>query len=331
MSHMISALKPHFPDLRVADINAGETSGWRRPFTIMAQSLRSWLAILDSDATYLAVKAGYGMWLTSAAALVARLSGSRVFLHHHSYAYVRKRQCRMVVLARVAGPGATHIVLSHAMANDLRHTMPEIRRTAVIDNAALVDRRLLDLQLKRDAQPLVLGHLSNLSLQKGIKEVVELALALHRAGHQVRLLVGGPATDHTAQVQLHRAARELGDSFEYLGALSGDAKLRFFEEISHFVFPTRYTHEAAPLVLYEAMAAGAVCVATTQGSIASQLENSDAVLTSDSTTFVSKTASALATRSVSAQASKQARAAFIRALARSQDQLAWLISELRAG
>jgi glycosyltransferase involved in cell wall biosynthesis len=328
MSHMVSELAPHFTQMRVADISEGDAVSWLRPVIRLRRSVSAWWSIPGSDAVYIAVKAGRGMWLTTAAAGLARLAGAQVFLHHHSYAYVRERKPRMVALTRAAGPHAHHIVLSSSMASDLRDVMPEIRRLLIVGNAGLVDRALLGLPLKTDGGDLVLGHLSNLSLEKGIAEVVDLASAIHQAGTRVRLVVGGPTVDEESRLHLDRAARELGELYEYRGPVTGEAKRAFFEEITHFVFPSRYVHEAVPLVLYEAMAAGAVCVATRRGAISEQLEGSPGVLAQTADSFVEETLPALVGASVSTAASYESRQVYLRALSESESQLAGVVTLL---
>ena len=328
MSHMVSILAPHFANMRVADTAEGAGPDWLHTFATLRRSVSSWRSIPGSDVVYVAVKAGKGMWLTSATVSLARLFGARVFLHHHSYAYVRTRMPRMVALSRAAGTRARHILLSQSMANDLVDVMPEIKEPLILGNACLVDRELLELPEKGDRCELVLGHLSNLTADKGIAEVVSLASALREARVQVRLIVGGPTADDEARLQLIRATQELGDLFEYRGSLTGDAKLKFFNEITHFVFPTRYVHEAVPLVLYEAMAAGAVCVATTQGSIFEQLKGSPAVLASCAKSFVEETVPMLRDQPISAAASRASRQAFLAALSKAEWQLADLVTLL---
>lgn len=127
MSHMVSVLAPHFPRMRIADVGQGGVGGWLSPVIRLRRSIRALWSVPASDAVYIAVKAGHGMWLTTAVAGLARLTGVRVFLHHHSYIYVRERKPRMVALARAAGPHAHHIVLSSSMASELNDVMPEIR------------------------------------------------------------------------------------------------------------------------------------------------------------------------------------------------------------
>lgn len=322
MSHLVKKLAPHFPRMRVSDTAGGGDIRRLRPVSAIIRTVGSWRTLRSSDVVYFAVKADKGMWLTSATALLARMAGARLFLHHHSYAYVRTRQFRMVALARAAGPHAHHIVLSRAMARDLAGVMPEVRHVLVIGNAGLVDRGMIELPLKTDQASLVLGHLSNLSADKGIAEAVSLAISLHRAKVAVRLIIGGPLSDNEARRHVDRAARELGGAFEYRGPLGGDRKRDFFNDITHFVFPTRYVHEAVPLVLYEAMAAGVVCVATKQGSIPEQLTDCPSMLAGHASSFVDEVLPTLSVSSVSSAASRASREAYRDAFSISERQLA---------
>lgn len=328
MSHMVSRLAPHFPHLRVADTTERASSRWRRPLVKLSRSASAWRAIPRADVVYIAVKADHGMWLSTITAALARLSRTQVFLHHHSYTYIRQRRTRMVALARVAGPAAQHIVLSQSMAQDLRTTVPEVRRTIIIGNAALVDQTLLDLPLKSDSDRLVLGHLSNLYLDKGVAEVVDLAIQLHERGVPIRLVIGGPLVEPEAQHHLDRAAEHLGERFEYRGPLIGGNKRTFFEEITHFIFPSSYAHESVPLVLYEAMAAGVVCVSTRTGSIPEQLANSPGALADSKDSFVEEMLPVFQKAAVSTATSQQSRQAYVRALASANQDLAQFISQL---
>ncbi len=101
--------RPHFPHLRVGRYR-------RAGHQQMAAALRQARPVSDRMARgfpvrmsscYLAVKADHGMWLTTITAGLARLARAQVFLHHHSYTYIRERKSRMVALVRVAGPPRT--------------------------------------------------------------------------------------------------------------------------------------------------------------------------------------------------------------------------------
>src|SRR4051794_38892152 len=89
---MVSELAPHFPKMRVANTSEGDAVWWLRPVIKLWRSAGTWWSCLGSDAVYISVNNGHGMWLTTVAACLTRLTGLRVFLHHHSYAYVRERK-----------------------------------------------------------------------------------------------------------------------------------------------------------------------------------------------------------------------------------------------
>lgn len=329
-THMVHELTPRFPQMRVANTAEGTAQGWRGAMVKLRRAVASWLATLRADAVYIAVKADGGMWLTTVAAGLARLTGGRVFLHHHSYGYVSERTFRMVVLTRVAGPQAHHIVLSSTMGKQLKSVVPEVPEPLVVGNAGLIDKSLLTLPLKADGTDCVLGHVSDLSCEKGIGEVVDLAVALRNSGVRARLIVGGPDIGGESRRHRDRAAQELGELFEYRGLVSGESKRAFFQDITHFIFPSRYVHEAVPLVLYEALAAGALCVATRQGSIPEQLEGSPSLLTHSAETFVDEALAFIADGAASADISQECRQAYKASLSESEAQLVHL-ARLLAG
>jgi len=327
MNHIVSELAPIFPRMRIANNSEGDTKGWLRTIVKLRRVLGQLMSVRDCDVVYIAVKARHGMWITAVVAFLARLARIRVFLHHHSYLYVRERKTRMVALARAAGPTACHIVLSQSMASELIRLTPEVTRSIVVGNAALIDKSLSDLPIKADSTELVLGHMSDLSFEKGFGEVVDLAVKLKEAGVRARLIVGGPAIHGETRRHLDRASQELGDLFEYRGVLAGESKRSFYNDITHFVLPSR--DEAVPLVLYEAMAAGVVCVATRQGSIPEQLARSPSLLAYCADSFVEEILPILSRSPVSAVSSQECKQAYLGALAESEAQLAHLVELLK--
>lgn len=324
--HIVDELALRFPNLCVADTSEGCEPKWRRIMTKLARVVKASWSIRKANVVYISVNSGQGMYLSAAIALLARLQGVQLLLHHHSYACVANRKMRMVALARAAGVTAHHIVLSRTMLRDLHRVVPEIHSAIVVGNAGLVDRSLAELPLKEDSGVLVLGHLSNLSAAKGLPEVVDLAIELQRLRVPFKLIIGGPAVGREAKFQLDRARRHLGEVFDYRGPLSGESKKQFYEDISHFIFPSRYAHEAVPLVLYEAMAAGVVCVATRQGSITEQLEGSGSLLARNADTFVDEILPVIRNAEVSAGGSRLSRDSYRQALLQSEDQIEELVS-----
>lgn len=330
MSEMVTELSRHFPQVRIVDTGERGSSSWVQPIVkAWGSACTAFWSGAGPETVYIAVKAGKGMWLNAIAAGLARRAGARIFLHHHGYLYVQERQPRMVALSRAAGSSAHHIVLSSSMKNDLKAAMPEIDRILVLNNARWIDPSLLKLPLKSDGDELVLGHMSNLSVAKGIVEVVDLAVALKNTGNPTRLVLGGPAQHQDAIAQINRASHELGPLFEYRGPITGEKKPAFFNDVTHFVFPSH--NEAVPLVLYEALAAGTICLTTKVGSIPEQMIESPAILANNPGSFVGEVLPRLISVPPTAEASRKARSAYVRALDDSEAQLAHLIELMIEG
>jgi glycosyltransferase involved in cell wall biosynthesis len=226
-----------------------------------------------SRSLYMAIAGGAGVVYDLPLALVARLLGYRIFIHHHSFNYINRRRWWTALLVGAAGAAATHICLGPEMARRLTALYPRAARTIVLSNAALMEP--LEAAPARNG-PLRLGFLSNLIREKGIDTAIEVTRLLRADNRDVVLAVAGPALAADTQLMLTRAKDELGTAFDYRGALYGPDKAAFFRALDVFLFPSRYANEAQPLVVLEALAAGVPVMATQRGCMAEDIDSSGA-------------------------------------------------------
>lgn len=214
---------------------------------------------------YLAIAGGAGVFYDLPVALAARLLGYKIYLHHHSFSYINRRNRWTALLLAITGSGTTHICLSAGMARRLSGLYPQARRTVVLSNAALVPPRA---QRAARNGPVRLGFLSNLIPEKGVDTAIEVASELRDRGRDVVLAVAGPTLDKETESLLAETQRKLGPAFVYHGAVYGAEKAAFLDSLDVLLFPTRYANEAQPLVVLEALAAGVPVLATNRGAIA---------------------------------------------------------------
>lgn len=116
-----------------------------------------------------------------------------------------------------------------------------------------------------EARRLTVGHLSNLTLEKGLDEVIRFGRAAMQHGNVERVILAGPVMGSAEQALLDGVASE--DGFEYRGPLTGQLKEEFFQDIDVFVFPTRYRNESFGLVAWEAMLRGVPVIAYRAGCL----------------------------------------------------------------
>ncbi len=199
-----------------------------------------------------------------------RALGCRIAIHHHSHGYVRERSRAMAALVAAAGPEALHLVGCGRQGERLQELYPGIGAVLPVSNAPIA----VDPGAAAPASgpgPLRLGHLANLSLDKGLDDVLDLAEALVGEGRDVEVVLGGPPADAAAKDRIASAGARLGDRLVALGSLDEAGKAAFFGRLDLFVFPSRYRHETLPVVVHEAMSHGIPVLATAIGCVAEQV------------------------------------------------------------
>jgi glycosyltransferase involved in cell wall biosynthesis len=195
----------------------------------------------------------------------ARLRGYRVCVHHHSFRYLDQDYWPMRVLVAAAGKNTLHVVLGDVMARRLSERYPRTGEPFIMNNAALVGAPVGRARTAAVAGPWRIGYLANLTAEKGIDDFLRLAETCS-AESRLHFVVAGPF-EQSASEPAYRKRFAALPNLEYCGAVYGEAKQRFWSDIDVFVFPTRYRHEADPLVVHEALRAGCPVIAFGRGCI----------------------------------------------------------------
>jgi glycosyltransferase involved in cell wall biosynthesis len=215
---------------------------------------------------YLSLSGRLGLIYDLVVVVVSRLRRYNVVFHHHSFAYLTRPNRIMRAIVWIAGASQRHIVLCPTMALKLVEHYGTRPNVEIISNLVFLDTSSPTLPYR--GRPLTtIGFLSNISFEKGIDRYLDLLAALKKRGSAIRGIIAGPFDNETVQSYTEQRMNEIG-TLTYLGPVYGDLKTSFFSLIDLLVFPTRYSHEAEPLVVYEARAAGIPVVASTRGCLA---------------------------------------------------------------
>lgn len=213
---------------------------------------------------YMSVSGGKGQVYELLFIILARLCGMRLFLHHHSFAYLDKPSRLTRLLARFAGSDAVHVVLSPRMAERLK-TVYHVRRAIPVSNSVFLVQKKAELLLPRQRLRM-LGFLGNIAIEKGVLEFLELMASAASAGLPVSAKLAGPFQDETIERAV-RARLVALPNVEYVGPKYGSDKEAFFAGIDALVLPTLYANEAEPLTILEAMARSLPVIAYGRGAI----------------------------------------------------------------
>jgi Glycosyltransferase len=245
------------------------------------------------QALYLSISGGLGQVYEVLFAVLGRVFGMRLFFHHHSYAYLDRRSRITAALTRLGGMQAMHIVLSPGMACRLQTEYPQVRRVVAVSNAALLLANGTAGSLPRRELARI-GFLGNLSAEKGVFVFLDVCGGLLARGHATRCLLAGPFQDARTELLVLQRLAKL-PNVDYIGPQYGKDKEDFYQRIDALLFPTQYANEAEPLVIHEALAAGAPVIAWNRGAISEIVDAECGLLVARDADFVAAAITQLST------------------------------------
>lgn len=224
---------------------------------------------------YFGLSGGYGLLFELALVAVARLFRTKLVFHHHSFCYIYQRFLPMRLLSFIAGCSATHVCLSDGMAKDFSAMYNLAGCVFAISNAGLIGSEagnLGGLERLGDSR-LVVGMLSNLSVDKGVLEFIDVAKQSEARGSKVKFILAGPFESDEIK---NEVLSNIGciNNIEYWGPVYNERKVEFYSVINVLLFPTRYANEAEPLVILDALAVGIPVISYKRGCIGELLDNS---------------------------------------------------------
>jgi len=248
---------------------------------------RFFMSSVRRAALYISVSGSLGQVYEMLFLFVARLRHMRIFLHHHSYAYLDKKRFVTECLVRIAGKNATHIALCENMGRSLIGCYPQIEKLVIISNAAIIHSGQRSDLTSRSTMK-TLGFLGNISAEKGIFEFLDVVdqLSKRRPKPEVRALIAGPFESKSVETKfrvLHKALPNV----TYLGPQHGKEKECFFQDIDILLFPTKYINEAEPVTIHEAMSYGIPVVAWQRGCIKNIVSHESGLVVEQHEDFVS--------------------------------------------
>ena len=230
-----------------------------------------WCAINTNAALYLGLSGGLGQFVDLPYIVIGRLFRRRIYVHHHSYAYINapSRLNRLLFSLLRDQP---HIVLSQCMGSELTRIYklnPSLVK--IVSNAAFHEAGAEAGRPSDTSAPLRLGYLSAVSFEKGIAEFFAVLARLKQIGVPYRGYVAGPMTSGM-QAEFANLLASSSD-VSYSGPIYGDAKTTFYQNLDILLFPSDYANEAEPLVIHEAMRNGVHVIACERGAIAEILSD----------------------------------------------------------
>jgi glycosyltransferase involved in cell wall biosynthesis len=215
---------------------------------------------------YVGGAGGWGLLHQLSVMAIARARRVRVVFHHHSYAYLGERSRVMACVVRMLGEDGTNVVLCPRMADDLRRLYAPRGPIVTLSNAAFAEDAE-PVEAFRGDEAYVVGHVSNLSSTKGLAVVLDAARRLLHEQTLARFVLAGPCAAADDRDRIEALLDEFPGRASYRGALPHSSVASFLAGCDLFLFPSRYRHEAEPLVVLESLAVGTPVLAFRVGCL----------------------------------------------------------------
>jgi glycosyltransferase involved in cell wall biosynthesis len=200
----------------------------------------------------------------------ALLAGLPVVLHLHGGGYdalIHHAQLPVRRLARaILGHAHRVIVLGDSLREMLHGVVDPARITVVPNGVPESDTDVAGVRTA-DGRMRVL-FLGNLIPGKGYADLLESVQRLLDDDVDVDVTFAGGVVDTAVHAGVLAAVRYGADRIRFTGSVDAHARARLLGNSDVLVLPTRYEHEAHPLVILEAMAAGLPVVSTRHAAIA---------------------------------------------------------------
>lgn len=250
------------------------TGGWASLIAKIGRTLSVCLILLrrsPTEGAVIVLDAGFGLLMNSLIIASLRLSSARLFLSHHSFAYLNQKSWLMSFTCAIAGKDAYHLMLCEDMEDAFRKIYG-VTQTMVLSNARRVQGELKHQPADRQ-KGFTIGYISNLSFEKGIGEFIELFESMQTEIPDLRAIVAGPPANTVVEKFMKEKLSCNTGRLVWLGPVQGEQKAAFFSQINLLVFPSRYKNEAQPNVVLESLQASVPVISTCRGCIGSDLAN----------------------------------------------------------
>jgi glycosyltransferase involved in cell wall biosynthesis len=209
--------------------------------------------------------------------LVAHASGARVVTHLHGGGFREfydRAPAAVRWLVRVTSVRVDRAWVLGEGLREMYHGLISSDRIRTVPNGVPDPVRGAP-ELSDDCYPITLLHMGQLSVAKGVVELIEAARRLRVDGADVRVVLAGPWLNAAEETKILAAIGQSGIDarVELAGVVTGGSKADLLARADIFVLATSYPYEGQPLAILEAMAAALPVVATPRAAIPDTVED----------------------------------------------------------
>lgn len=203
---------------------------------------------------------------------LARAFSSKPFLHLHGTGLSKNKSKIKKQLLRWMFKDSKLIIISPSLHSDVADFAPP-SNTATIENC-VDDPGTLE---KARTQNIKILYLANLDERKGVKTAISAFSLIKENYSKAQLIIAGSDTSLLTKESLKEFINthhpEISQDIHLLGPVYGEDKNKLFISADIFLYPSQ--HDAAPLVVLEALSYGIPVICSSQGALPDMIKHGE--------------------------------------------------------
>ena len=205
-----------------------------------------------------------------------------VLVHHHTYSHIKYKSFPLICINSIIRNRGYHIFNCEGMKREYcdKYDFP-MEKCFSFPNMLIMGGLPTFKRLNKKVDNVVLGHMSNLSFDKGLSVVVDSFIEAKNTGLADKLILAGPFGSENEEKYIKDVLSK-ESSIDYIGPVYGEDKSKFFRDLTIFLFPSVYKNETQGIVNIESIcnsvpviAYNQCCIAETIGSAGSCINRNE--------------------------------------------------------
>lgn len=223
--------------------------------------------------TYIAFSPfGFGFYRDLVFVALARLFSSKPYLHLHGTGLSTKKSKARSFLLRWMFKNSRLILISPSLYQDVEKFAPR-------SNVAIIENCVEDpgTHKKERSDIIKILYLANLDERKGVKTAISAFSKIKEQYSRAQLIIAGSDTSlltkQALQELINSKYPEIKQDINLFGPAYGEEKNKLFMTADIFLYPSQ--HDAAPLVVLEALSYGMPVICSSQGALPDMIKHGE--------------------------------------------------------
>lgn len=230
------------------------------------------LTARPKSTVYLALSHGPTLLAQTLIILACKARRNRVLVHHHTFLPINQpKMPQNYICHNLMRKSVEHVFLSEYMREKYLQIWNPQGETSVISNHQAAYARTRNHGEVKKILGKSLCYSGRLSSEKGFWDSASVTRDILQTYSEMTATFLGPAQNSHVSKEIESLCNDYPTRFHHIAEYDEITLSNALQSSTYFLFPSRYSNEASPLVVLEAQALGNICITSDIGSLRSDV------------------------------------------------------------